>query len=413
MAKKLDYLNTLLYGIGIIIGAGIYSLIGVGAAYAGYLLWISFAIGGLIALFSAFSYAELSSMMPKEAAEYHYVKKATSSEVLSFLIEWLVFFGSFALASTLALAFAGYFTSLFGGSIEVVALSLIIIMAFVNYFGINIAASINDLCSIVSVIGLILVAVVVLTSPHSSFDNVLNFSNFDPLGSINAIGIIFFAFLGFEKMANISEEVSDPKKILPKAMIHALLISSLFYCLVSFASLTVVSPFELSSSSAPLGTVFEKVGYSKWILSFIALFATSNTVLLGQIAASRILNGMAKAGKIPSFFSNKTSNISLVSVIFVCLITSITVIFLDLKLAATLGDLSAFCAYFMINASLLLLYKKSKAQFKSPRFFNFPILALLGALSSLFFMLFLGLALWPYLLSMLLFGLFLFYFSKK
>ena len=413
MAKKLDYFNTLLYGIGIVIGAGIYSLIGVGAAYSGYLLWVSFAIGGLIALFSAYSYAELSSMMPKEAAEYHYVKKSTSSASLAFLIEWLVFFGSFALAATLSLAFAGYFTSLFGGSAEVVALSLIIIMALFNFLGISLSASFNDLCSIVSVIGLILVALAVMISPSADFSKVLDFSSFDLLGSINSIGIIFFAFLGFEKIANISEEVSDSKKIVPKAILHSLLISSFFYCIVSFASLSVASPTELSNSSAPLGVVFSKLGYPSWILSFIALFATSNTVLLGQIAASRILNGMAKAGKVPSFFANSNSKISFVSVFFVCILTCLTVTLLDLKFAAKLGDLCAFCAYFMINVSLLILYNKSNALYKSPRIFGFPIFALFGALSSLFFIIFLGLELWMYLIPMMLLGMLFFHFSKK
>lgn len=396
-----------------IIGAGIYSLIGVGAAYAGYLLWVSFAIGGTIALFSALSYAELSSLMPKEAAEYHYVKKATSSYSLSFIVEWLVFFGSFALASTLALAFAGYFTSLFGGSVQIVALCIVVFMAALNYLGLSLSAKFNDLCSIISVFGLILIALAVATSSNANFAPVLDFSSFNFFDSINAIGIIFFAFLGFEKIANISEEVSNSKVIVPRAIVHSLLISCVFYCVVSFVALSAATPSELSSSSAPLGMVFAKLGYPNWVLSFIALFATSNTVLLGQISASRILSGMANAGRLPKFFLAKNSKVSFFSVVFVGFLASLSVLIFDLKLAAKLGDLCAFCAYFMINVSLLLLYKKSNAPFKSPRIFGFPLLAFLGAVSSLFFIIVLSMEMWLFFLPILFLGLFFIHLSKN
>jgi APA family basic amino acid/polyamine antiporter len=403
--NKLDFFSTFLYGVGIIIGAGIYSLVGLGASYSGYLLWISFAIGGLIAAFSAFSYAELSTLMPKEAAEYHYVLRAFKVPSLAFIVEWLVVFGNIALVATVALGFGNYFTSLFGGNIVIVALSLTLICAVLNYFGITLSAVFNNICSILSVIGLVLVAFVVLISPTVNFAPLFDFSNFNLSSSLGAVSVIFFAFIGFEKISNISEEVQDPKKNVPRAMLLSLAFSSIFYCLISFSLLSVSNPSALAASHSPLSDVFASLGYPRWILSFIALFATSNTVLLGQIVASRILFGMSKAGKIPKIFSKGKKDISIFSIIFVCLFSCIVIGAGDIKFTARFGDLVAFLAYFAVNCSLLVIYKKSNSAFKSPRLFGFPILALLGALSSLFFVLYLGYGFLIEILPVILLGL--------
>ncbi len=113
LKPELGLFSLTLYGIGVILGAGVYALIGVGAGLAGNMLWLAFLISAVIAMFTGLSYAELSSMFPKEAAEYNYTRKAFSSELFSFTVGWLLAAGTIIAAAAVALGFGGYFFSVF------------------------------------------------------------------------------------------------------------------------------------------------------------------------------------------------------------------------------------------------------------------------------------------------------------
>ena len=157
LKKEIGLFEATLYGIGIILGAGIYALIGAGAGVAGNALWISFIIAAIVAAFSGFSYAELSSMYPKEAAEFVYTKKAFNKNIVSFVVEWIMLFTITVSATTVALGFAGYFSSLFGGNILFIAALLIIGLSILNYFGLKESARYNTVSTIIEVAGLLIV----------------------------------------------------------------------------------------------------------------------------------------------------------------------------------------------------------------------------------------------------------------
>ncbi|MEK6901832.1 MAG: amino acid permease, partial [Nanoarchaeota archaeon] len=137
LKRNIGLLEATFYGMGIILGAGIYAIIGVGAGVAGNALWLSFLIGAIVAAFTGLSYAELASMYPKEAAEYEYTKHAFGKRGLSFVIEWVMFFTVVVSATTVALGFAGYFSVLVGGDILIIAAVLLILLSLLNYWGIK------------------------------------------------------------------------------------------------------------------------------------------------------------------------------------------------------------------------------------------------------------------------------------
>jgi APA family basic amino acid/polyamine antiporter len=149
LKKALGLFELSLYGIGIILGAGIYSLIGVGAGIAGNAIWISFVFAAIIAAFTGLSYAELSSIYPKEAAEYNYTKNAFQKKNLSFIVGWLMVLASVVAAVTVAFGFAGYFTHLFGGEITLTAAFLILFLSSINYIGIKESSTFNILSTII------------------------------------------------------------------------------------------------------------------------------------------------------------------------------------------------------------------------------------------------------------------------
>ena len=135
--RTVGLLGAVTYGIGIILGAGIYVLIGPAAGLAGNSVWVSFIIGALISSLTGLSYAELSTMFPKAAAEYIYVKRAFKSELLAFLTGWLIIFTGIVSMSTVALGFAGYFKAIFSLPIVFIASILIVLLSFLNFMGIE------------------------------------------------------------------------------------------------------------------------------------------------------------------------------------------------------------------------------------------------------------------------------------
>jgi basic amino acid/polyamine antiporter, APA family len=416
LKRELGLLSTILYGIGIILGAGIYALIGVGAGLAGNMLWLAFLISAVVAIFTGLSYAELSSMFPKAAAEYVYTKKAFNFEAFSFVIGWILVVGTLIAASTVALGFAGYFVSMFGGDKLVVAAGLIVLMSGLNYLGIRESARFNNFASVVEAGGLLLVVAVWLLFPPEVPGDVFQLPESGIAGIMGAIGVIFFAYIGFENIANLAEEVKDSRKNIPLALIISLIISTILYILVSVAAVAEVGAQALSESDAPLTMVVTRGlgGYAS-ILSLIALFATGNTVLIFLIAASRILYGMSKGKSLPKFLSKTDSHgTPMYSILATCLLAAIISLSGDIKTIAQLTDLGVFLAYAAVNAALIALAgKKMKRPFISPRMAGIPVLAWLGIASSLFMLLTFELNLWLVQILVILAGLVFYKISKK
>ena len=416
LKRELGLLSITLYGIGIILGAGIYALIGVGAGLAGNMLWLAFLASAIIAIFTGLSYAELSSMFPKAAAEYNYTKKAFNFEAFSFMIGWILVVGTTIAASTVALGFAGYFTSLFGGDKLIVAIVLIVVMSILNYIGIRSSARFNNFASVIEALGLLLVVFVWLLYPPEAPADLLQLPAEGWAGVVGAIGVIFFAYIGFENIANLAEEVKDSRKNVPLALILSLLISTILYVLVSIAAVDEVGATVLAQSEAPLTDVVARgLGSNAVILSIIALFATGNTVLIFLIAASRILYGMASSSSLPKTFSKTDSHgTPMYSILLVGIVAAAIALSGNIKVIAQLTDLGVFIAYIAVNAALIgLAGKKLDREFISPRMAGVPILACIGIITSLFMLLSFEIELWLMEVLVIAIGLALFLISSK
>ncbi len=416
LKPELGLFSLTLYGIGVILGAGVYALIGVGAGLAGNMLWLAFLISAVIAMFTGLSYAELSSMFPKEAAEYNYTRKAFSSELFSFTVGWLLAAGTIIAAAAVALGFGGYFFSVFGIEQKLGAAALIIVMALINLIGIKESALFNNFASIIEAAGLlIVVAVVFLFAPEMEFD-LLEAPPGGFSGIIAAVSVVFFAYIGFESIANVAEEVKDKRRNLPRAMILSLVIATVLYMLVALASVMEVGAEALSESDAPLTLAVSRVlGPYAAVLSFIALFATGNTVLIMLIASSRMLYGMSKGGSFPKIFSSIGSTRTPWFAIIVAAIGALLVMLAsDIKTVAQLTDISIFMAYLAVNVSLIVLARKpGKRGFTSPRLFGHPVLAYIGALTTFLMLISFEPALWVLELGFVVLGLVIFMVTKN
>jgi len=385
LKRRMGLFQLTMYGVGLILGAGIYVLIGEAVGFAGDSVWIAFVLGSIVALFAGLSYAELSALFPKAAAEYVFIKKAFRNNFFAFVIGWLTAITSIITAATVALGFGGYFAEFFEVPIIISAIGLIGILSLVNFIGIRESAWTNTIFTIIEAGGLILIIIIGFTvlnpEPVNYTESPSGFT-----GIAIAFVLIFFAFIGFEDMANVAEEVKNPKKTIPRAIILSVLISGILYILVSLAVVRVVNWEELATSSAPMAMVAERGLGSEAhiILSSIALFAITNTVLITLVAGSRIFYGMAREKVFPSLlekihFKTKTPWVA----VLVILITSVGFTFIgDIVIVANITVFAIVITFASVNLAVIVLrYTEPdiERKFKVPlNVGKFPILPLFG-----------------------------------
>ena len=383
LRRVVDLFMLTMYGVGVIIGAGIYSLIGKSAGMTGNSLWMSFLIAAVVSAFTGLSYAELVSLFPKSAAEYTYVKKSLKSKMFAFSVGWITIAANAIAASVVALGFAGYLHALTGLPILASALVLIAILSFVNFFGIGESMKLNILFAFVEMLGLVLV--ILFAIPHLGSVNYFEMPN-GFTGVLSASALIFFAFIGFEEIVNIAEETKNPRKVSPKALILSIAITAIIYMLISVSAVSLADWRDLAASAAPLALAASKeFGQSAFLLlSITALFATTNTVLILLIVGSRDIYGMSNDGVLPRFLSkvHATRRTPWVAALVVMFIAMAFVFMENIKTVASITDFATFVVYFFVNASVLILrftMPNLKRSFRTPvNIGNFPVLSFIG-----------------------------------
>jgi len=392
LKRSLGLFETTLYGVGVILGAGVYVLIGKAAALTGNSLWAAFAIGALIATFTGLSYAELSSMFQKASGEHYYAQKAFNNHI-AFLVGWLIIIGGIIASATVALGFAGYFNALFKTPIIITAIAAILILTIINFWGIREATWFGIIATFIELAGLLLI--IALGFVYFGNVDILELPATGFQGLISGAALIFFAFLGFEGVVRLSEETKNPKSVIPKAIILSILITTVLYILVAISAVSILGWERLAASTAPLADVAAAAfGYKAFfILSIIALFATLSTVLFTLISTSRMLYGMASDGALPAICKkvHKVTKTPWIAVTIIGLLTVGFVLLGDIVKVASLTDFALFGTFTIVNLSLIALRykdKKIKRGFRSPlNIGNFPVLAALGAVASIFMIL--------------------------
>ena len=400
LRRSLGLVQVVLYGVGLILGAGIYVIIGDVSAISGNAIWISFILAAVIASFTGLSYAELVSMFPKSAAEYIYVKHAFGINFVALFVGCLTIFVAITSAATVAIGFSGYFSVFFPHLSSILyAVILIIALSIVNFYGIRESAWTNSIFTVVEISGL---AIIIIAGFLISSGPEINFfelpatarASYDSaaLAILTSTALIFFAYYGFENISNISEETRNPTRVIPKGLLISILITAIIYLLVSISSISLVGWKELSSSEAPLAVVAAKVfGYHGIILlSVIALFATTNTVLMMLVSGSRIIFGMARDNSIPIIFSmiQKNTRTPWVATFAIMIFVIVAVILSsgNISMMASISVFGIFIAFAFVNFSVIWLRFKQPyliRTFSSPfKIKKFPILPGLGLLTT-------------------------------
>jgi amino acid transporter len=350
----------LLYGLGNIIGAGIYVLIGKVSGEAAMYAPVAFLVASVVAGFSAFSYSEMSARYPLSAGEAVYIQEGFHLKNLSRLTGLLIAMAGMVSAATISRGFYGYFHSFFQAPEILVITAVILFLGLLTIWGISQSVGAAAFLTVIEIAGLLLIIWAgkeVLSTAPAHVEELL-----PPLQSSVWTGIIFggflafFAFIGFEDMVNIAEEVKNPQRTLPAAILLALFISTLIYASVSLIAVLALDPATLSESKAPLADLLSATSdIDPRIISSIGMFAIVNGALIQIIMASRIFYGMAKKGWIWSGLA-KVSKKTRTPVVATWLVI---VIILNLALWFPLETLAKGTSYLilivfaLVNASLI------------------------------------------------------------
>jgi amino acid transporter len=382
------------YGVGDILGAGIYALVGQVAARAGDFTFASFLLAVAIASLTALSFAELAGRFPRSAGEAFYVHRAFGREGLALFVGWLVLASAVVSMATVARAAIGY-AAVVDAAIppRLLILVFMTLLAFLTYWGMRLSSAANLLCTAIEGGGLLLVVGLGLwwlsTNPAAQAAPV-------PHEAVSWGGIVqggalaFFAFIGFEDMVNVAEEVKRPERNLPIALLTAVGLSGVLYMVIATVTLHVVPAAQLAASDAPLLEVVRRTapGLPPWIFALIPLFAVSNTALLNFVTASRLLYGMSRQELLPAWLGevhprHRTPHLA-IGVIFVAALAIAWTGSLTALAGVTSGLI--LIVFFLVNASLTVIQRREPARtgFRAPRIV--PPLGALGALGLLPFL---------------------------
>ena len=312
LKRSLTLTLVSLYGLGNILGAGIYVLIGKVAAEAGYLAPLAFLLASMVAAITAFSFAELSSRFPLSGGGALYVHKGFGLPQVTVIVGLMIILTGIVSAATIAKGFVGYLQVFIAVNDWLVIISLLTMLCFLACWGITESVSTAVVITFVEVLGLVLILAV--SVPATGAGALPSLEVPDPAPAVAWTGLVggsflaFYAYVGFEDMVNVAEEVRHPTRNMPLAILFALVVATVLYMLVAVSALLILTPEQLGASDAPLATVYETAtGNSPWAISIISMFAVVNGALIQIIMGSRVCYGLAREKLLPEFIGQVNS----------------------------------------------------------------------------------------------------------
>lgn len=378
LKRTIGWQQLMLYGIGSMLGAGIYGLVGKAAGVMGGAVWIAFLVAMFAALLTAVSYASIASRYPKAGGAAYVSYRAYRKPWLSYVVGLTVLCSGLASIATQSKVVAANLNSLIGfewgwtilgteAEIVFLALAFILVVAGIVFRGISESLWANAVCTAMEVSGLLLVIAVgfrfwgsvdLLEVPTAADGSSALTVALVMQGSI----LTFFSFLGFEDMLNVAEEVKEPNRTMPIAVIGAMLIASAIYIMVAITAVSVVPWPELAQAPAPLKHVIEIAAPWFPAIGFvvITIAAVANTALVNFVMGSRLLYGMSRQGLLPAVIgkvhgTRQTPHIAILIILGIVLLLQLAGNIEQLASATVLLLLSVFT---LVNGALVVLQRR-------------------------------------------------------
>jgi amino acid transporter/nucleotide-binding universal stress UspA family protein len=413
LARHLGLFEATMIGVGAMIGAGIFVLTGIAAGNSGPAALIAFGLNGVITLFTALSYAELSSAIPEAGGGYSFITKVMPNSI-AFTSGWMLWFAYIVACSLYAKGFGSYFmefTSRYlpaighalvkvlgeNGSVAFMTIIVSFLFISVNIIGTHASGKTENIITLAK-IGVLAVFIFfgLKQALSATATTAANFKPLFPLGFsgvLAAMGLTFIAFEGYDLIATVSEEVREPQKTIPKAILYSLGITISIYLLVVFVCIGAVAPAEGLQSWQLLGK-YQEIGVIRAAQSFMpafgvvlvlggGLFATLSALNATVLASSRVAFSMGRDWMLPHSLSRIHSQkrtpvlaISISGLLFIGIS-----VFLPLETIGVASSLLFLLTFSLVNVALIIYRKRSKIQpsFRTP---FFPLVPILGFLTS-------------------------------
>ncbi|SMH26100.1 APC family permease [Mesorhizobium australicum] len=389
LTKSLGLIRLSLYGVGTIIGAGIYSVIGPAAGAAGEGIWLSFVLAAIISGFSGLSYAEIASALPGAGAEHNFLRKTFPAfPALAFTVGLFIAVHGAATLATVALTFGNYAQTFLPFTPVVIALVLMAIATAINIAGIGKASFISATLTVLQVSCLIGFALFAIPSGSRGLPDFTAWSD-NLAGVLQGAAILFFIYSGYEHMASLSEEAKRPDRDLWRAFMIALVATTVVYLSVILGVLSLVNAGNLAGSQSPLADAARQLGGPfGMIIVTAALVATANAVLSSSISGSRLVFGMARDGDLPKPLartqgSSRSPWIGALAYLAVaCGFAAVG----EIEFVASLSSLGVTLVFATINTAVIVLrftQPNLNRPFRMPSIGNVPPTAVLGVATSL------------------------------
>jgi APA family basic amino acid/polyamine antiporter len=372
-------------GVAIIIGAGIYVLLGPATQEAGSHVWMSFLLSSALCALTAFSYMELSSMFPKAGSEHEFARQAFPRWIAA-TVGWSMAIALVVASATVALGFARYLQEFVQVDNRWAAIAVIALMSVVSTLGMERAVWVIVGLGLIEVGGLVWVCVVGL--PFIGDVDLVGQPNLG--GVFNGAALVFFAFIGFDEVITLAEETRDSHKTVPRALLLSLAISTVLYVSVAIVATSVLGVETLSNSTKPLADLILITNgrAAATAMALVALISTASTVLLALTSASRMLYGTARAGDLPSRFSVVYKRrVPLFSLVVSAVAAMLLVLLGDISLLASATDVIIYAMFIVVNLVVLIL-RQTKPELHRPfavkgHVQGVPVLPILGLVATL------------------------------
>lgn len=366
LKRSLNLPMLVFYGVGTILGLGIYVLLGKIAGEAGMLAPFSFLVAATIAAFTGLSYGELSARIPKSAGEVNYVDEAFQQKYLSMLVGWLIILSAIVSTATVVNGYVGYVHVFVEIPDYIIISGIILLLGGIAIWGISESAITIVVITTIEVIGILLVIVIsgdnLAALPERWPEMVPGFRLADWKHIMLGAFLAFFTFIGFQDMVNVAEESKQPERDMPRAIIIALAILTFLYLVVSVIAGLGLTPSELDQSDAPLADVLAKEGENyPEIISGISLIAIVNGVLVQIVMIARVLYGMAEKNMAPELFGriNSRTRTPIWSTILSAAVILLLALLFELKALAEATNYILILVFLMINLALWRIKQRS------------------------------------------------------
>ena len=363
--KTISVVGAAFLGLGAMVGAGIFALLGQAGAIAGSAVWLSFAIAGLIALLLGYAVAKLGVRYPSSGGLIAYLIEGFGRGHVSGVASWLFYFAGLIVTAMVAVSFGSYGASLFIGDdaaavwVNVLASAVVVAMVAINVFGASIVAKVQS--AIVVVLLAVFAVFIVVTLAEADWD-LLAPSTYPSWADIVAsVALTFFAYIGFAVISFTAADLEDPRRQLPRAMYLGVGLTAAIYVLISlgtFGALTTdeVQQYGDTALAHAAEPALGDAGFT--MMSIAALLATASSVNANLFAAGNITALLASEQQFPPFFGGRALGGPRGLILSAAGVLVLANVF-DLTAIAQIGSVVAMVIFLMLGVAALRLRRET------------------------------------------------------